>query len=35
MDEHDRGRICVGPTAGWVYLGVDSFAVAGVDVGIG
>ena len=35
MDEHNRGGICVGPAGGWVYLGVDSFAVVGVDVSLG
>lgn len=32
MDKHDRGEIYVGPAVGWVHLGVDSFAIVGVDV---
>jgi len=32
MDEHDRGGVCAIPAVGWVHLGVDSFAVVGVDV---
>ena len=34
MNKHDRGGIRVSPAAGWVHLCVDSFAIAGVDVGL-